>query len=293
MDAALGSKAAQKDLRLRIESAPDLLTRGFMGDALRIEQILSNLVGNAIKFTEQGSIRIGLSASPAPDEQTLLRFEVTDTGIGIATGDQARLFTLFEQVDASMTRAHGGSGLGLALSKKLATLMGGRVGVSSVLGQGSCFWVELPLHDARLVSGTSQRDDDAHDRLRAGFAGSRALVVEDDSVNAEVAQLLLEDVGMAVDWAPGGANALEQVAARRYALILMDLQMPGMDGLMATRAIRALPNGKDMPVIALTARVLGLDLADCADAGINEVIAKPVIASEFYTRILAALTSVG
>ena len=293
VDAALGPKIVHKGLRLQIESPPALLTKRFNGDALRIEQILTNLVGNAIKFTEHGSIRIGLSATPRADERTQLLIEVTDTGIGIAEADQARVFSLFEQVDSSLTRPHGGSGLGLALCAKLAPLMGGRIGVRSVLGQGSCFWLALPLQDGWSVEGTVPADDDAPGRLRAGFAGRRVLVVEDNIVNAEVTRLLLEDVDLAVDWASGGTMALEQVAARPYDLIIMDLQMPVMDGLTATRAIRAMPHGQGIPIVALTARVLDLDRAACTDAGIDDVIAKPVVAPHFYRRVLVALTKSG
>ena len=289
VDVALGARAAQGGLQLRVESSAELLTRELTGDPLRLQQILTNLVGNAIKFTEQGSIRICLSASPAPDDRTLLRVEVIDTGVGIAAEDQVRIFSLFEQVDATMTRRYGGAGLGLALCKKLVELMGGRIGVDSSPGHGSCFWFEVTLGGPAASLATASEVDDAKGQLRSSFAGARVLVVDDDSINAEVAQLMLEEVRLEVDLAHDGQAAIEQVAARRYALVLMDLQMPGMDGLAATRAIRSIPNGKDTPIVALTARVVDLDSGECAAAGIDEVITKPAVTSVFYRRILDVL----
>ena len=292
VDVALGLSVKQKGLRLQIESPPSLLTQGFNGDALRIEQILANLVGNAIKFTDRGSIWIRLSSRPTADTQTMVRIEVSDTGMGIAQEDQSRIFSNFEQVDASLARAHQGAGLGLALCAKLAPLLGGRIGVHSVLEKGSCFWLELPLQGGPLAPDAAAGHE-VVGCLRSAFAGMRALVVEDNTVSAEVTRLLLEDVDMAVDWAPSGAVAIEHVAVRPYALIIMDLQMPEMDGLTAIRAIRALPHGRSNPIVALTARILDLDRLDCAGAGIDDIVAKPVDAAQFYSRVLTALTQSG
>jgi len=289
IDGSLGTLAVQRGLRLQIEAAPELLTHDYLGDPRRIEQILTNLVSNALKFTHQGSIRICLRASSAQGGRSLLRVEVIDTGIGISAQDQGRIFSLFEQVDGSLARKYEGSGLGLALCKQLAALMGGRLGVTSVLGEGSCFWFEVPLgHAPRTASGSTSIDE-VRGLLQSEFAGQQVLVVEGDSVNAELARLMLESAHIGSQWADVAQAAIEQVVTTRYALILLDLQMPGVDGLATARAIRAMPHGKGTPIVALTAREPELDMTECSAAGIDEVIAKPVVASDFYGRILDAL----
>jgi len=281
----LSDRAREKNITLTIETEqlpPDLL-----GDPTRIQQAMLNYANNAIKFTEHGSVTLRAANVEESEESVLLRFEVRDTGIGIDSASIERLFSPFEQADTSTTRHYGGTGLGLIITKKLAELMGGSAGVDSTPGKGSNFWFTArlrkgspePLHEARPV-------DDARETLRREFSGTRILLVEDDAFNQEIARLLLQDVGLEIDIAADGLQALELTANHRYPVILMDMQMPNMNGLDTTRAVREREHGRDVPIVAMTANAFVEDRQHCIEAGMNDFISKPVTPADLHSKLL-------
>lgn len=247
------------------------------GDKWRLQQALINYLGNAIKFTEQGRVTLRCSLLEETKTGYLLRFEVSDTGIGMSEEQKSRVFEAFEQADGTISRKYQGSGLGLAITRRIAHLMGGEVGVDSTLGQGSTFWLT-----ARLGKGVGMRPElpvpvalSAEALLRQDFCGSRLLVVEDDAINQTLIGCLLDEVGLVADMANDGLDALAKVAQTDYKLILMDVQMPTLDGLEATRRIRALPGKGDVVIIAMTANSFSDDHANCLAAGMDDFIGKP------------------
>ena len=289
----IGHKAAEKNLLLHIDPPAALTRLALKGDPLRLGQILLNLVGNAVKFTEAGSITVRILLAEETPSDILLRFEVQDSGPGIATEDQKRLFTAFEQADASTTRKHGGTGLGLAIAKRLAQMMGGRIGVDSALGQGSTFWftARLAKPAASAEPTPAAAVESAEQQLMAHFSGARILLAEDEPINQEVSRELLETAGLTVDLAEDGAKALAMARQNRYDLILMDLQMPNLNGVDATRAIRTDTLNRETPVLAMTADAFDEDRQACIDAGMNDHIGKPVEPEQLFETLLKWLAN--
>ncbi|MDD5388835.1 MAG: PhnD/SsuA/transferrin family substrate-binding protein [Gallionellaceae bacterium] len=249
------------------------------GDPTRLSQVLLNYLSNAVKFTEQGRITLRARLLEEAEADFLLRFEVEDSGIGIPADRLSRLFQSFEQADSSTTRKYGGTGLGLAISRRLAQLLGGQAGAESQPGQGSTFWFTARLCRGKAPADTlvvGQSTPATAGGLLATLRGRRVLLVEDNLINQEVALDLLRDVGIRADLARDGREAVDKARGHDYELILMDVQMPVMDGLAATAAIRRLPGHAATPILAMTASVFVEEQNQCLEAGMNDLVPKPV-----------------
>ena len=268
------------------------LDRHLLGDPTRLQQALLNYASNAIKFTQTGRITLRTSVAEETVDNLLLRFEVEDTGIGIAPEMLARLFSAFEQGDNSITRQYGGTGLGLTITSKFAQLMDGQSGVTSFPGVGSTFWFT-----ARLKKGISSRPEmidplraHAESTLFRDYRHCRILLVEDEAVNREVALDMLQSIWQNINVAVDGAEAVEFCRNNNYDLILMDMQMPIMDGLEATRQIRLRPRYASTPILAMTANAFLENKAQCLDAGMNDFLTKPVDPDMLFATILRYLS---
>ena len=288
VSAMVSYRAVQKGLEWQVEIAPDV-PEVVQGDALRFRQILTNLLSNAVKFTEHGGISVHLAARRDGARRVWLCGEVSDTGIGMAPAVLARLFEPFQQADNTTTRRFGGSGLGLAIAKRLVRAMGGKLTVTSHEGQGSSFRFEIPYEpSSRSQLVISARTQPASERL-AQLAGARVLLVEDNELNQQLAVELLEERGIQVTVAEHGEMALNCLARDRFDLVLMDIQMPVMDGYEATRRIRLMSEHKALPIIALTAHAMAEERARCLQAGMNDVLTKPVDPIDLNTLLVRFL----
>lgn len=260
-------------LSLSVDYAP-ALQRFLTGDVGRLRQVLLNLISNALKFTEQGGVALKIEPLPASGMQVALRFSVIDSGIGIAPEAQARLFQSFSQADNSISRRFGGTGLGLSICKKIIEMQGGRIGVESVEGQGSRFWFELSFAPAFRIEQAPQYTAAAP--VLAGMRSLHILLAEDNEVNQKVAVALLKKSGHTVQVAQNGHEAVLAVQQGIFDVILMDMHMPEMDGLAATRAIRCMPApAANLPIVALTAAGALSDIQTCMEAGMNYFLVKP------------------
>ena len=280
--AIVGAAAREKGLEVTLK------TEGADGrhlfDDQRLRQILLNFLNNAVKFTPAGRIDVWLSIRPAllaHGDADTVRIEVADTGVGIAPEALPRLFQRFTQADSSISRSYGGTGLGLSISRGLAELMGGQVGAWSQAGEGSTFWLELTL--PRAVGAEAATPDRADETEIT----AHILLVDDNAANRELGVSVLQILGCSVETACDGQQAIEAAAARRYDLILMDVHMPGIDGLAATRAIRALPGPAGRtPIIAMTADVLPEQIERCRAAGMVDHVSKPIKVERLYDRLV-------
>ncbi len=273
-------RLAAEQKGLEIQTTISATARGFvMGDPDRLRQILLNLLGNAVKFTDSGAVRLTVKAVEE-DGSRICTFTVTDTGIGIAADRQRDLFQRFTQLE----RGRGGTGLGLAICRRLVELMGGEIGMDSKLGAGSTFWFSLPLQPAG--SAAVQPDSAAVSRIEPGSPGVRILLAEDLAMNRDLATTMLTKAGHHVDAVVDGAAAVTAVQEQTYDIVLMDVQMPVMDGLEAARRIRALPGpAGSIPILALTAGVMPVEVERCLQAGMNAHLAKPLEKSKLLAAI--------
>jgi PAS domain S-box-containing protein len=285
----LSERVKAKGIHLLIET--DHLPHNLTGDPTRLQQALLNYAANAVKFTEAGTVTLRTLKQEETAEEVVVRFEVTDTGIGITPEALSRLFSTFEQADNSMNRKYGGTGLGLAITKRLAELMGGKVGADSTPGVGSTFWftVTLTKSGEAAVAATATAVD-AEAEIRRRYAGQRILVADDEPINREVVLMQLEAVDLIADMAEDGAKAVALAQKNSYAAILMDMQMPKLNGLEATQEIRRLPGYRDTPIIAMTANAFAEDKAKCMATGMNDFLVKPFNPEELFATLLRSLS---
>jgi signal transduction histidine kinase/ActR/RegA family two-component response regulator len=289
VNSILSERAKAKGIHLLIET--EHLPHNLVGDPTRLQQALLNYAANAVKFTDQGTVTLRALKGKETADSVMVRFEVTDTGIGIAPEALSRLFSAFEQADNSMTRKYGGTGLGLAITRRLAELMSGEVGADSAPGIGSTFWFTAELRKRAEAAATQEAIAvDAEAELRQRYAGLRILVVDDEPVNREVALMQMEAVDLVTDTAEDGAEAVAMVKKNIYAAIFMDMQMPKLNGVEATREIRQLPGYRDTPIIAMTANAFAEDKVQCIAAGMTDFLIKPFGPDQLFAILLRALS---
>lgn len=291
VNSILAERLQAKGLHLLMEIGQ--LPGNLWGDPTRLQQALLNYVTNAVKFTDQGKITLRVINQNETDDCVTLRFEVTDTGIGITPEAMSRLFSTFEQADNSMTRKYGGTGLGLVITRHLAELMGGEAGVESTPSVGSTFWFSVCLKKMKMRRNVERQEPsavvDAESLIRQRYAGQRILVADDEPLNQEIAMTLLQAVGLLVDTADDGVQAVELVCKKRYAAIFMDMQMPKLNGLEAVRQIRNFAGCGDLQIIAMTANAFAEDKALCIEAGMNDFLVKPFMPEQLFGVVLRAL----
>ena len=272
-------------------SVADGVPATLRGDQIRLRQVLLNLVGNALKFTEVGGIRLSVDLEQSTANPRVARFEVADTGIGIDPLARERVFQPFSQADGSTTRKYGGTGLGLPICKRLVELMGGTIGLNSQPGQGSTFWFSLPLAEATRAPESAATTPPVATRAPGASAprsAQRLLLVEDSWMNQQVALGMLERLGYTADLVTDGRQALDAVEQTAYAAILLDCQMPEMDGYQVAEALRqreALDGRPPVPIIALTASAMSADRERCLKSGMNDHLAKPVRIAELSAML--------
>ena len=283
----VGERIQSKALTLRVEC--DMFPGSLRGDPFRLQQALLNYASNAVKFTESGSVVLRARREHVIGDTLQVRFEVEDTGPGLSAAVCDRLFSAFEQADNSNTRRYGGTGLGLIITRRLAELMGGEAGVRSTPGVGSTFWFTAQLTRIPTVDDLPPALSHAEELLRLRHHGRRILLVDDEIVNLEVVLMLLVDSGLLVDTAEDGITAINRVRESDYAAILMDVQLPRLDGLEATRQIRRMPSAHDVPVIAMTANAYTEDHARYLAAGMVEVLTKPFEPDDLFATLLKYL----
>jgi signal transduction histidine kinase/CheY-like chemotaxis protein len=279
LTSAFNAGAAEKNIGFAVVIQEEVHD-GLIGDALRVRQVLTNLVGNAIKFTREGGVSVTVGSSEENGNQVRLTFRVIDTGIGIAPEKLGLIFESFTQADGATTREYGGSGLGTTICKQLVELMGGEIGVESAIGKGSAFWFTVPFEKGSLAMAAESAPET--ERPPASFPNVRVLVVEDYPTNQAIVRYLIESAGGVVAVAENGLVALEVFSERDFDIILMDVQMPKMDGYEATREIRKLPRGATIPIIGMTANVFEKDRQACLAAGMNDFIPKPFELRQFH-----------
>ena len=280
----IGEKCSHKGLKLKFDIDP-MLPKNLNGDPLRIGQILINYADNAVKFTEKGQIIVRIKKEKQFSNICIVKFEVQDTGIGMTQEQKNSLFKPFQQADTSITRKYGGTGLGLAISKQLAALMGGEVGVKTELGKGSIFWFTAKLG----VNGLAEKEyvsSNTTEEILTFMAGIRVLLVEDNELNQQVAVELLKDRGFFIDIAENGEVAVRKVNEAQYDIILMDMQMPVMDGVTAAEEIRKNSKFASIPIIAMTANAMIGDREKCMQAGMNDHIAKPIDPKKLFSMLV-------
>jgi signal transduction histidine kinase/CheY-like chemotaxis protein len=268
-----------------IQCITPVLSQHFLGDSLRLKQVLMNIIGNAVKFTDSGSITIAVEKL----ETNKLQFAIKDTGIGIAKNKLATIFDNFSQADTSISRKYGGTGLGTTISKSLVELMGGEIWLESTEGAGSIFYFTIS------VTPTDKMVLKEHFFINSTLLNTKKslqiLVAEDIAQNAELLRIRLEALGHSITWVSNGLEAVETFPSKKFDIILMDMQMPIMDGLQASNEIRKLPNGNNTPIIALTASVLNGDRQACFDAGMDGFISKPLDFNELFTEMAKLLNT--
>lgn len=292
LESSLSPRASRKSLAFRLD-IPDEIPDNIVGDRGRLRQVLINLADNALKFTEAGEIGIAVAGEGKRSGKAWVRFTVWDTGIGISEGQKNRLFRDFSQVDAATTRRYGGTGLGLAISKRLVSLMGGSIDCASATGEGSRFFFTIPFSLPEGPSGRGAQNPPAITFSR--FPGARILIVDDNAVNRRVAEALTKKLGLFPQTAASAREALDRLGHEPFDLILMDIQMPEMDGLETTRRIRSSPCAslRGIPIIALTAGAFEGDRKGCLEAGMDDYLAKPILPETLRQTIDDTLSARG